>query len=764
MVDINGNVNPTFHVVFREDDGTPLIGGSVYWRKDTDHGTFKAVYEDRARTIPLPNPTPLNAAGIVSDAGGAPKPVYLADDENYYVEVYRAGESPPSAPIQTVPNWNADAAFSITPEVDEIVTTNFIPNAQFRSLINGKTIYTNDELNATNNILIARNDWYLRRDVLTSTNRIEFKEFIVGQTEVPFNPKYYLNFSCGVISTETIKDHTVDIGDVESFSNQEMTFAIYARSSTNSIIEILTDQDYGSGGSTQDLTIIDSFQLTSSFAQYKTTFTVADVSGKSIGTDNKFRIRVRVPLNAICDIDFTESQLNVGNTILEFDYQPSIDNDGNASKDAIPQPTSSDAGKSLTIDSDNIKNIWASNPPIGSVIDYAASTEPNGWLECDHGSYDGYEDQPQHNLWLVIKNKYGYGDDGFAGFDETGQINIFNSKKDTNTTDIIDGTTGFTFETVHNGGDLGFLTQTQYDFLGDGTLLGLDTLRVENKSNGFVTAAGAGTSGFTITQVQFGTGLDPEIVDIIPTVGAGLAGKYFEISSTIANYYVWFEVNGSGADPAVGGRTGIKIAIGPSSSVQEMIGYIYWALGGVEHSKIVCNAASTLTASDYFLIYNSTDTIVFWYRISEIGTEPVVTGTKIPIDVLQTDTSTQVATKTNEMGLRSFQFNVPETRGLFIRGWNHGKTNPKGDPDADSRYMTLDFLSKDDNVGTLQIDEFRSHTHAPSQNIPANRTNGAGGSTDYWAGIGPAGTTTLNNSGGFENRPINIYMMKIIKY
>lgn len=704
MVDITGNVNPTFHVVFRDDDGTPLIGGSVYWYKASDHSTLKNVYEDRALTIPLPNPTPLNDAGIVSDATGAPKPVFLEDDENYYVVVYRGGESPPTdIPIQTVDDWNADNAFSTQPQFDEIVTTNFMPNAQFRSLINGKASYSSSELNATNNVLIARNDWYLRRDVLTSTNTLDFKSFIVGQTDVPFNPKYYLNFSCSVISTETAKDIAVDIGDAESFSNQELTFSIWAKSSTLSQIEVLSDQDFGSGGSSQELTVLKSFQLTNSWARYSTTFTVANVSGKTIGDNNKFRIRVRVPLNAICNIDFVMCQLNLGNTILEFDYEPSIDNDGNASKDAIPQPTDTDAFKVLSIDSDKSTNIWRSFPPVASVHWMATKNVPVAYLECNGSTREGYEGSIYRNLANALGREWGVGSKGFEAYNNSKKyLSIALDEFDTNVTDIADGTTGFTFETTEQGGDKRFIS----------SITGISTVRVTNKDNGIVPNATPGTSGFTINIIQFGSIIQPEITDITTTGSTGLAGKYFEISSKTTDYYVWFTIDGAGADPTVAGRTGIKIGLPDGLGSAVVKAFVYYALYGCELSLITTNAASTLTAGDYFTINNSITTYVPWYRIDGAGSIPGASGTKVAIDINSSDTDIQVATKT-ELELSKILFKVPKLSGYFIRGWDHGEGI---DPGASTRLgQRIGVFG--DNIGTNQTLEMAAGSAVKIPNV-----------------------------------------------
>ena len=62
-------------------------------------------------------------------------------------------------------------------------------------------------------------------------------------------------------------------------------------------------------------------------------------------------------------------------------------------------------------------------------------------------------------------------------------------------------------------------------------------------------------------------------------------------------------------------------------------------------------------------------------------------------------------------------FNLPETRGLFPRGWNHSSTNtPYNDPDALTRIASNTGGSTGDSIGTKQVDQFKSHSHTFSGN------------------------------------------------
>lgn len=84
-------------------------------------------------------------------------------------------------------------------------------------------------------------------------------------------------------------------------------------------------------------------------------------------------------------------------------------------------------------------------------------------------------------------------------------------------------------------------------------------------------------------------------------------------------------------------------------------------------------------------------------------------------------------------------FCVPDLRGYFVRGWDHGRG-----------------IDSDRTFGTTQADAFASHTHTVGK--------GGTGGGDY-AQNGPAtsGSITSGTTGGTETRPKNIALMYIIK-
>lgn len=101
-------------------------------------------------------------------------------------------------------------------------------------------------------------------------------------------------------------------------------------------------------------------------------------------------------------------------------------------------------------------------------------------------------------------------------------------------------------------------------------------------------------------------------------------------------------------------------------------------------------------------------------------------------------------------------FHLPDCRGMFLRGVSGTSFM---DPDANSRLQKQAGGNMGNNVGSIQGDAFRTHTHA----ITRYNSTDDGSYIDAGAGNGSSGNTNTQATGGSETRPVNIYVHYIIK-
>lgn len=131
----------------------------------------------------------------------------------------------------------------------------------------------------------------------------------------------------------------------------------------------------------------------------------------------------------------------------------------------------------------------------------------------------------------------------------------------------------------------------------------------------------------------------------------------------------------------------------------------------------------------------------------------------------------------SDFPLPGASFNLPDYRGLFLRGVNGSKTGQFSDPNHTNADRSANHLGGNigNRVGSVQLDEVKTHNHPisdPGHAHPfdAFRTSGAGAAGQAFPnnsnglGTGPA-VTNINvlNSGGSESRSKNAYVHYIIR-
>ena len=92
-------------------------------------------------------------------------------------------------------------------------------------------------------------------------------------------------------------------------------------------------------------------------------------------------------------------------------------------------------------------------------------------------------------------------------------------------------------------------------------------------------------------------------------------------------------------------------------------------------------------------------------------------------------------------------FNLPDLRGEFIRGWDHGRG-----------------VDKNRIFGSTQEDEIKSHNH-PLRYAVYWQAGGSGSAVSYQSTVSEIeiSTNTILNTGGTETRPRNVALIYIIK-
>jgi microcystin-dependent protein len=104
-------------------------------------------------------------------------------------------------------------------------------------------------------------------------------------------------------------------------------------------------------------------------------------------------------------------------------------------------------------------------------------------------------------------------------------------------------------------------------------------------------------------------------------------------------------------------------------------------------------------------------------------------------------------------------FRVPDLRGVFLRGVNHGADDAFADPDNSLRTNRGTNGNTGNKVGSFQADELKTHSHE----FTFGKLKRADGS---WETITEGSSSTYNSkfAGGNETRPVNAYVNYIIKY
>lgn len=771
--------------VFRDKtSGAPLRNGVVYFWKDDDRTVEKPVYKqtgspgDGYDYAELPNPLTLSSIGTFQDPNTNDdikvyfKP-YVSDDSNeielYYVEVYSEGGKVSGVLQFTRQGWPPDLAAEQTTAQD---LTNYVPNGQFlvHTDIPAVDAYVEGEIRDPSTI-IAQGGWTFDRPIGTTAKDIVTFIPIEATDNPTGNPRFAVNVNCETPNAgDTVKDLRLKFDDVNKFASQTdiYTYAFSAQNNNTGSItaQLILIKDYGTGGSSSDSIPLSTITIPEAYTTISTSFSFGTNESESITDDSYLQLAIRFPTASGFDVQLTDFILTPG-SVTVTDFPPTTDADFKRDSifGGVDLPEADGSNLYLVPRLTKYGMTWDTSE-IGDVVMetqtsvYVDSLHPTtNRMLADGAQYETTHYSPlgipysrlQTKYWIesIQTPRYGTGADYFTGiFSGSGNELRVTNNTDGAVTNAADVDTGFTIATIHTGGN--YYTKAY--------LVSSNTFYLQNLQNGGVATASAGTSGFTVTTIHnagFLNSLMPLLTSITTVAAAALAGTYFLFNSFNAgllSYYVWYKVDGVGADPAPGG-TGIEIDLVSTDTDAIVAQKTREALNGWQETTVLTTAASAITTGSYFTINSTSTAYYIWYKKDGAGTDPApASKTGIQVDIVTDDTNTQVASKT-QRAINQLYFAAPDFRGQFLRGWDDGAGV---DPNAATRYSLVPGVIGD-ILGTFELCEVQAHYHTYSDAVGAAPVYAAGGNytnIDEITGV----------TGGNETRPINANVNFAIKY
>lgn len=178
---------------------------------------------------------------------------------------------------------------------------------------------------ATTSTQFVADRWKMR-STGTGTVIMTRQSFTLGQTDVPFEPAYFLRWDQTVYTSGAPQlDQWIE--DVRTAAGQTVTLSFYAKADASATIgSILLRQDFGTTGSPSgdnDKTVASSVALTTSWQKFTYTVTLDSISGKTIGTDENSSLVLffRLPTE-VRTTDFAQVQLEIGAVATGFEKRP----------------------------------------------------------------------------------------------------------------------------------------------------------------------------------------------------------------------------------------------------------------------------------------------------------------------------------------------------------------------------------------------------------------------------------------------------------
>lgn len=318
--------------VFVDPFGQPMSAGTITCYKDTSRTVLKNWYYQTGSPgaytyVALPNPLTLSAAGTIADANGVDTIPFFypyneedfSETEPYYIVIKNYNETNQL----TRANFPFGFDSQIGPSNETSSEENFIVNNAFWR--NAGTASLTNELDIV--LSPSQHDGFRMPDMrfiknsAGSVETVRFQTFFPSPTSILIGdptPEYFLNHECTSVSLgETQKVYQFPISyRLGNLVGQQCTITIQGQNaggsgSSGSTVNIYILQDLGTGVATQAPFLVGSISFQPSWQKFVLPYTLPGNDGLAISPagDDGLYLQIGMPLNAVCNLNFTKPSL-----------------------------------------------------------------------------------------------------------------------------------------------------------------------------------------------------------------------------------------------------------------------------------------------------------------------------------------------------------------------------------------------------------------------------------------------------------------------
>ena len=154
----------------------------------------------------------------------------------------------------------------------------------------------------------------------TGTKTISAQTFTPGSAPVAgYESQYFMRYNQTVAGTGGTENNQFQaIEDVRTLAGQTATLSFWMKADSTRSVTPYIVQRFGSGGSSAVTNNGSAISVTTSWQRFTATFTVASISGKTIGTNSFLEVGFRLPINVVQTIDIWGVQVEAGSTATDF--------------------------------------------------------------------------------------------------------------------------------------------------------------------------------------------------------------------------------------------------------------------------------------------------------------------------------------------------------------------------------------------------------------------------------------------------------------